>query len=108
MFAGTGSARIAATGRSPSAATTAPRSFHGTTTVSAICPPPPPGPRPPGTPPSRGVAVPEKGFLDFLREQADEHVGLLVLDEVISGFRVARGGAQELYGVEADITVLGK
>src|SRR5665809_86169 len=100
MFAGTGSARIAATGRSPSAATTAPRSFHGTTTVSAILAEP--------VPANMGVVLPEKGFLDFLREQADEHGGLLVLDEVISGFRVARGGAQELYGVEADITVLGK
>src|SRR5665809_122055 len=106
MFAGTGSARIAATGRSPSAATTAPRSFHGTTTVSALCPSATPRPPRPGI--HAGVALPEKGFLDFLREQADEHGGLLVLDEVISGFRVARGGAQELYGVEADITVLGK
>jgi glutamate-1-semialdehyde 2,1-aminomutase len=59
-------------------------------------------------PANMGVVLPEKGFLDFLRQQADEHGGLLVLDEVISGFRVARGGAQELYGVEADITVLGK
>jgi glutamate-1-semialdehyde 2,1-aminomutase len=59
-------------------------------------------------PANMGVVQPEKGFLDFLRAQADEHGALLVLDEVISGFRVARGGAQELYGVEADLTVMGK
>ena len=44
----------------------------------------------------------------FLRELADASGALLVLDEVISGFRVARGGAQELYGVDADLTVMGK
>ena len=43
-----------------------------------------------------------------LRALADEHGALLVLDEVITGFRVARGGAQELYGVEADLTIMGK
>jgi glutamate-1-semialdehyde 2,1-aminomutase len=59
-------------------------------------------------PANMGVALPEKGFLEFLREQADDHGALLVLDEVISGFRVARGGAQELYGVDADLTVMGK
>jgi glutamate-1-semialdehyde 2,1-aminomutase len=59
-------------------------------------------------PANMGVALPEKGFLESLREQADDHGALLVLDEVISGFRVARGGAQELYGVDADLTVMGK
>ena len=59
-------------------------------------------------PANMGVVLPEKGFLEFLREQADDHGALLVLDEVISGFRVARGGAQELYGVDADLTVMGK
>jgi glutamate-1-semialdehyde 2,1-aminomutase len=59
-------------------------------------------------PANMGVVLPEKGFLAFLRAQADEHGALLVLDEVISGFRVARGGAQELYGVDADLTVMGK
>jgi glutamate-1-semialdehyde 2,1-aminomutase len=59
-------------------------------------------------PANMGVVVPEKGFLDFLREQADAHGALLILDEVVSGFRVAQGGAQELYGVDADVTVMGK
>jgi len=47
-------------------------------------------------------------FLSFLREQADRNGALLVFDEVISGFRVARGGAQEREGVTPDLTVLGK
>jgi glutamate-1-semialdehyde 2,1-aminomutase len=47
-------------------------------------------------------------FLAFLREQADRNGALLVFDEVISGFRVARGGAQELEGITPDLTVLGK
>ena len=59
-------------------------------------------------PANMGVVLPDKGFLEFLREQADDHGALLVLDEVITGFRVARGGAQELYGVDADLTVMGK
>ncbi len=44
----------------------------------------------------------------MLRERADANGALLVLDEVISGFRVARGGAQERYGVRADLVILGK
>ena len=55
-----------------------------------------------------GVVPPADGFLAFLRELADAHGALLVCDEVISGFRVARGGAQELLGVRADLTVMGK
>ena len=55
-----------------------------------------------------GVVPPEPGFLELLRRSADQHGALLILDEVITGFRVARGGAQELYGVMADITILGK
>jgi glutamate-1-semialdehyde 2,1-aminomutase len=55
-----------------------------------------------------GVVPPEPGFLERLRRSADEHGALLILDEVITGFRVARGGAQELYGVGADLTILGK
>ena len=48
-----------------------------------------------------GVVPPAEGFLEFLlRALADAHGALLVFDEVITGFRVARGGAQELYGVE--------
>jgi glutamate-1-semialdehyde 2,1-aminomutase len=55
-----------------------------------------------------GVVPPAGGFLEFLREATHEHGALLVFDEVITGFRVARGGAQELFGVEPDLTVLGK
>ena len=55
-----------------------------------------------------GVVPPEPGFLETLRSLCDETGALLVFDEVITGFRVARGGAQELYGVAPDLTVLGK
>jgi glutamate-1-semialdehyde 2,1-aminomutase len=55
-----------------------------------------------------GVIPPAEGFLGFLREMTREHGALLVFDEVITGFRVGRGGAQELYGVQPDLTVLGK
>jgi glutamate-1-semialdehyde 2,1-aminomutase len=55
-----------------------------------------------------GVVPPEPGFLTGLRELCESSGALLVFDEVITGFRVARGGAQELYGVSADLTVLGK
>ena len=55
-----------------------------------------------------GVVPPAPGFLEALRALADGAGALLVFDEVITGFRVARGGAQELYGVTPDLTVLGK
>ncbi len=55
-----------------------------------------------------GVVLPEPGFLEGLREVCDSSGALLVFDEVITGFRVARGGAQELYGVRPDLTALGK
>ena len=55
-----------------------------------------------------GVVPPAAGFLEFLREATRAAGALLIFDEVITGFRVARGGAQELYGVEPDLTVLGK
>jgi len=55
-----------------------------------------------------GVVPPVAGFLEGLRQLCDASGALLVFDEVISGFRVARGGAQELYGVTPDLTVLGK
>ena len=55
-----------------------------------------------------GVVPPEPGFLEGLRALCDACGALLVFDEVITGFRVARGGAQELYGVRPDLTVLGK
>jgi glutamate-1-semialdehyde 2,1-aminomutase len=51
---------------------------------------------------------PEPGFLETLRECCDAHGALLIFDEVMTGFRVARGGAQELYGVTPDLTTLGK
>jgi glutamate-1-semialdehyde 2,1-aminomutase len=55
-----------------------------------------------------GVVPPEDGFLLALRRLCDASGALLVFDEVITGFRVARGGAQELYGVTPDLTILGK
>jgi glutamate-1-semialdehyde 2,1-aminomutase len=55
-----------------------------------------------------GVVPPERGFLQSLRTLCDDHGALLVFDEVITGFRVARGGAQERFGVLPDLTVLGK
>ena len=51
---------------------------------------------------------PEPGFLQTLRECCDEHGSVLIFDEVMTGFRVARGGAQEVYGVTPDMTALGK
>ena len=59
-------------------------------------------------PANMGLVPPAPGFLERVRELADEHGAILILDEVISGFRVARGGAQELLGVSADLTVMGK
>jgi glutamate-1-semialdehyde 2,1-aminomutase len=55
-----------------------------------------------------GVVLPEKEFLGGLREICNEERSVLLFDEVISGFRVAYGGAQELYNIKADLTCLGK
>ncbi|MBN1943046.1 MAG: glutamate-1-semialdehyde 2,1-aminomutase [Phycisphaerae bacterium] len=55
-----------------------------------------------------GVIPPAEGFLRALREQCTRHGALLIFDEVMTGFRVALGGAQELYGVQPDLTTLGK
>jgi glutamate-1-semialdehyde 2,1-aminomutase len=55
-----------------------------------------------------GLVPPEPGFLAGLRNECDRVGALLVFDEVITGFRVARGGAQEMYGVTPDLTTLGK
>ena len=55
-----------------------------------------------------GVVPPQPGFLEGLREVTASHGALLIFDEVITGFRLGRGGAQELYGVTPDLTVLGK
>jgi glutamate-1-semialdehyde 2,1-aminomutase len=59
-------------------------------------------------PANMGLVPPQAGFLELLRERADATGALLILDEVISGFRVARGGAQELTGVRGDLTIMGK
>lgn len=59
-------------------------------------------------PANMGVVPAEPGFLELLRERADRAGALLIFDEVISGFRVARGGAQERTGVIPDLTILGK
>lgn len=55
-----------------------------------------------------GVVLPEKGFLQSLREIADKYRSLLIFDEVITGFRLAAGGAQEYFQVRPDLTTLGK
>jgi glutamate-1-semialdehyde 2,1-aminomutase len=59
-------------------------------------------------PANMGLVPPDPGFLEHLRDTTAEADAVLILDEVISGFRVARGGAQELLGVRADLTVMGK
>jgi len=55
-----------------------------------------------------GCILPEPGFLEGLRELCDESGALLILDEVMTGFRLARGGAQERLGVDADLVCMGK
>ena len=55
-----------------------------------------------------GVVPPQPGYLEILRELCDAAGTLLIFDEVITGFRVARGGAQERFGVTPDLTILGK
>jgi glutamate-1-semialdehyde 2,1-aminomutase len=55
-----------------------------------------------------GCVPPREGFLEALRGLCDEHGALLIFDEVMTGFRLAPGGAQELYGVVPDLTTLGK
>jgi len=55
-----------------------------------------------------GLVLPEKGFLEMLRELADRFGAILIFDEVMTGFRVAYGGAQDLFGVYPDLTCFGK
>jgi glutamate-1-semialdehyde 2,1-aminomutase len=55
-----------------------------------------------------GVVPPAEGYLQMLRDLCDAEEAVLIFDEVITGFRIARGGAQELYGVKSDVTCLGK
>jgi glutamate-1-semialdehyde 2,1-aminomutase len=59
-------------------------------------------------PANMGLVPPEDGFLEFLRAAADDAGALLIFDEVITGFRVSRGGMQQRSGVLPDLTVLGK
>jgi glutamate-1-semialdehyde 2,1-aminomutase len=59
-------------------------------------------------PANMGVVPPEPGFLEGLRASCSAHGALLIFDEVISGFRVALGGAQAVFGFSPDLTVLGK
>lgn len=55
-----------------------------------------------------GVVPPKEGFLRFLREITEKYSSLLIFDEVITGFRLSLGGAQQLYGITPDLTTLGK
>lgn len=55
-----------------------------------------------------GCIPPQKGFLEALRMLCDENGTLLIFDEVMTGFRLAKGGAQELFGIKADIVAFGK
>jgi glutamate-1-semialdehyde 2,1-aminomutase len=55
-----------------------------------------------------GLVLPAEGFLQGLRDLCDEYGALLIFDEVITGFRVSAGGVQKRFGVEADLTTLGK
>jgi glutamate-1-semialdehyde 2,1-aminomutase len=59
-------------------------------------------------PANAGLYFAREKFLSVLREECTRNGALLIFDEVISGFRVARGGAQEIYGVKPDLTALGK
>ncbi|MGC1321286.1 MAG: glutamate-1-semialdehyde 2,1-aminomutase [Candidatus Udaeobacter sp.] len=59
-------------------------------------------------PANAGLYFARENFLSILREECTSNDALLIFDEVITGFRVARGGAQEIYGVKPDLTVLGK
>ena len=59
-------------------------------------------------PANMGVILPQKKFLENLRELTERHDIVLIFDEVISGFRVTQGGAQEFYNIKPDLTCLGK
>jgi glutamate-1-semialdehyde 2,1-aminomutase len=59
-------------------------------------------------PANAGLFFPRENFLQELRDECDRHGALLIFDEVMTGFRVARGGAQELFGIRPDLTALGK
>jgi glutamate-1-semialdehyde 2,1-aminomutase len=59
-------------------------------------------------PANAGLYFPRKDFLFILREECTKNRALLIFDEVITGFRLARGGAQEIYGIKPDLSALGK
>ncbi len=59
-------------------------------------------------PGNMGLVLPEPGYLEGLRELTKQHGAVLIFDEVMSGFRAARGGAQERYGITPDLSCLGK
>jgi glutamate-1-semialdehyde 2,1-aminomutase len=59
-------------------------------------------------PANAGLYLPEEGFLELLRHQCSEYGAVLIFDEVMTGFRVARGGYQEICGITPDLTALGK
>jgi glutamate-1-semialdehyde 2,1-aminomutase len=59
-------------------------------------------------PANAGLYLPKDDFLSALRKECTVNDGLLIFDEVITGFRVSRGGAQEIYGIKPDLTALGK
>jgi glutamate-1-semialdehyde 2,1-aminomutase len=59
-------------------------------------------------PGNAGLYLPKPGYLEFLREITSSHGALLIFDEVMTGFRLAKGGAQERYGIQPDLTCFGK
>lgn len=59
-------------------------------------------------PANAGLYFPTDDFLSILRDECTRHGAVLIFDEVMTGFRVARGGAQEIYGIKPDLTALGK
>ena len=59
-------------------------------------------------PANAGLYFPRENFLSTVRNECTKHGALLIFDEVMTGFRVARGGAQEIYGIKPDLTALGK
>ena len=59
-------------------------------------------------PGNAGLYLPRPGYLEFLSESAREHGALLIFDEVMTGFRLAKGGAQERYGIKPDLSCFGK
>jgi glutamate-1-semialdehyde 2,1-aminomutase len=59
-------------------------------------------------PANAGLYFPREDFLSILREECTKHGALLIFDEVMTGFRVARGGAQEIYRIQPDLSALGK